>query len=71
MSLEKETIQKAVLLLENVIEKSKKHNQTLMIEELEEVLRLLQTESRSNSIDLLAYIRFLDLLARLYDWLQK
>ena len=48
MSLEKETIQKAVLLIENVIEKSKKHNQTLIIEELEEVLVLLQTESKTN-----------------------
>lgn len=71
MSLEKETIQKAVSLIENVIEESKKHNQTLMIEELEEVLRLLQTESKSNSIDFGAYIRVLDLLMRFSDLFQN
>ena len=71
MSLEKETIQKAVLLIENVIEKSKKHNQTLIIEELEEVLILLQTESKANSIDPLTYIKVLELLVRFSDWCQN
>ena len=71
MSLEKETIQKAVLLIENVIEKSKKHSQTLIIEELEEVLVLLQTESKTNSIDPLFYIKVLELLMRFSDWFQN
>lgn len=71
MSLEKETIQKAVLLIENVIEKSKKHNQTLIIEELEEVLILLQTESKANSTDPLTYIKVLELLIRFSDWFQN
>jgi len=71
MSLEKETIQKAVLLIENVIEKSKKHNQTLIIEELEEVLVLLQTESKTNAIDFLIYIKVLELLMRFSDWFQN
>lgn len=71
MSLEKETIQKAVLLIENVIEKSKKHNQILIIEELEEVLVLLQTESKENSIDSLTYIKLLELLIRFSEWFQN
>lgn len=71
MSLEKETIQKAVLLIENVIEKSKKHNQTLIIEELEEVLLLLRTASKENSIDPLTYIKVLELLVRFSDWFQN
>ena len=71
MSLEKETIQKAVLLIENVIEKSKKHNQTLVIEELEEVLLLLRTASKENSIDPLTYIKVLELLMRFSDWFQN
>lgn len=71
MSLEKETIQKAVLLIENVIEKSKKHNQTLIIEELEEVLVLLQTESKASSIDPLAYLKALELFIRFYDFFQN
>ncbi|KKW82070.1 hypothetical protein AAV97_00215 [Acinetobacter sp. Ag2] len=71
MSLEKETIQKAVLLIENVIEKSKKHNQTLIIEELEEVLLLLRTASKENSIDPLTYIKVLELLMRFSDWFQN
>ena len=71
MSLEKETIQKAVLLIENVIEKSKKHNQTLIIEELVEVLLLLRTASKENSIDPLTYIKVLELLMRFSDWFQN
>ncbi|MFV5550934.1 hypothetical protein VXQ35_19055 [Acinetobacter oleivorans] len=71
MSLEKETIQKAVLLIENVIEKSKKHNQTLIIEELEEVLVLLQTKSKENSIDPWTYMKVLELLIRFSDWFQN
>lgn len=71
MSLEKETIQKAVLLIENVIEKSKKHNQTLIIDELEEALQLLRTASKTNSVDPSTYIKVLELLMRFSDWFQN
>lgn len=71
MSLEKETIKKAVLLIENVIEESKKHNQTLIIGELEEALVLLQTLSNTNSIDPLTCIKVLELFIRFSDWFQN
>lgn len=54
-----------------LLKKSKKHNQTLIIEELEEVLILLQTESKANSIDPLTYIKVLELLVRFSDWFQN
>lgn len=67
MSLKKETIKQAVLHLENVIEESKKHNQTLIAKELEEILQSLKTELNSESIDSMVYIRLLDFLLQLYD----
>ena len=42
-----------------------------IIEELEEVLLLLRTASKENSIDPLTYIKVLELLMRFSDWFQN